>query len=115
MKRLFYFLLLAICSNSHAGWDDINWASCGPGSVARTISKSISSEKVFWVKQHVDISYIAEVNIIEYPGWKQDCVLNNSIDSKKVACVIELDLKIKNIYRCLEHARQMCRLNGGFC
>ncbi len=114
LKWLFV-LYLASGLNSYAGWDDINWATCGPGSIARTISKFISSEKVFWAKHLTDIEAIAEINMIEYPGWKQDCLLNNSTDSKKAACVMDIDLKIKNIYRCQAHATQMCRLNGGFC
>ena len=116
MKFLLVLSIALFSSFTYSlGWDDIDWASCGPSGIQRRI-KLASDPKVFWASQYTTLESILEVNSLEYDGRKQDCYLRNqNSETKYVACVMRLDVQMQNIYRCLKHSASMCRNYGGYC
>jgi hypothetical protein len=116
MRKILIALTLLIASSAFAlGWDDINWSNCGPSGIQRRI-KLATDEKGFWASQHTTLEYILQVNSSEVSGWKQDCYYQNgSSPTKQAACILQIDVKMQNIYRCLSHSALMCRNFGGYC
>lgn len=114
-KLLLISLMFFIPNFSFSGWDDIDWKSCGAGSIKRSFEFTIDKKK-FWVSQHTDLEMIMEVNSREYDGYKMDCRLRNHDDKKGYAsCITSIDSMMENISRCLLHAKKMCRIHGGYC
>jgi hypothetical protein len=109
------FALTALSSlNATAGWDEIDWGSCGPNTISRRL-KLAADSKVFWISQHTDLETILETNARMYEGNKADCIYSNGSEQKKMGCILRLENQLRNISRCLDHARKMCTLHGGRC
>lgn len=112
--RILSFAIALSSINATAGWDEIDWGSCGPNTIARRL-KLASDKKGFWISQHSNLESILETNARMYEGNKADCIYSGGSEQKKIACILRLENQLRNISRCLDHAQKMCSLHGGRC
>lgn len=122
MKRLnyFFYLLVLFSSLSWAASSEMN-ASCSPNGIT-AVMKEKMNPKSFWAHQ----STIAE-SMLGY--WQRggdgdeggsmsigECQIEAHGDRIKYEkCVTYIRSEINFWARCGQHARNMCRLHGGYC
>ena len=114
LKKIFAILIIFQANLAYSDWSEIDWASCGPNTIARRLTLATDSKK-FWITQSVKIESILQENVRVYEGNRADCLYGQGSDKRKLACIERLENTIKNIDRCLDYANKMCRIHGGFC
>lgn len=111
---IFSIIFLFFSSTVMAGWDDIDWSTCGPSGVTNRI-KLAADKKGFWISQFVKLESIYETNAMYYGNWGMHCSTKHSSQVKYNTCLADIENKFINITRCINHSKKMCRLNGGLC
>lgn len=115
IKPTIVSIILVLFTNSTmAGWDDIDWSTCGPSGVSNRI-KLAADKKSFWASQVVKLESIYESNIMFYGDWGMYCKTRSSSQDMINICLADIENQFNNITRCTNHAKRMCRLSGGFC
>ena len=102
------FIILSFlgCGGQHQVYD-VNLVTCTPNSFL-TNWKENRSPKEFWINVYVDLEY--DLNNFQSPSLQCSHVME--MDERKTECIYSIQNYQRSMTKCLEHSRQMCKLNG---
>ena len=123
MKKILT-ILIGLCFNNflYAASSDMQASSCAPNGVTNVIKEKMNPRK-FWIDQMLTADRMVAYWVNGEgageegpPDTVYDCNIKNKDNPiERQKCVSYVKGEVEFWRRCGAHARQMCKLNGGFC
>lgn len=105
----------------NAAYGDLNPGTCAPSGLLNIMKEKVDP-KSFWAHMVAD----TEQSILYFSGKVNDggsygnpinqCEMTTRTGSpEQIKCMLEVKNTLNYYIRCNQHAKQMCRLHGGYC
>jgi len=120
MRTLAFVFIMTLSTFTLADYGDMNPGTCAPSGIFNKI-KAKYDPLGFWVRMYIDslegIKTLSGESVGEnWDGPESHCLISNKAGSRGYQeCMMALRNTLHYWVRCNAHAKQMCRMHGGYC